>query len=54
MVNRSMHGKGGMCGRGACVAVGCAWQGGACVAGETTTTADGTQPTGMHSCWDIE
>ena len=23
--------------------------GGACVAGETTTAADGTHPTGMHS-----
>ena len=25
------------------------WQG-ACVAGETATAADGTHPTGMHSC----
>ena len=29
---------------------GCAWQGGACVAGEMATAADGTHPTGMHSC----
>ena len=34
----------------------CVWQGGgtcmagACVAGETATAADGTHPTGMHSC----
>ena len=52
----------GMCGRGACkaggrvcMAGGHAWQGGmhgrvACVAGETATAADGTHPTGMHSC----
>ena len=24
--------------------------GGACMAGETATAADGTHPTGMHSC----
>ena len=39
--------QGGMCGRGH------AWWGngrGACVAGETTTAADGMHPTGMHSC----
>ena len=57
---RAVHGGGrGMCGRG------CAWQGacvaggvhdwgicgrGACMAGETTTAADDTHPTGMHSC----
>ena len=29
---------------------GCVWQG-ACLAGETTTTADGTHLTGMHSCF---
>ena len=52
----------GVHGRGACV-VGecawqcvCAWQGGMCgrgefIAGETTTAADGTHPTGMHSCF---
>ena len=28
------------------------WQGVcACVAGETATVADGTHPTGMHSCY---
>ena len=54
---------GGMCGRGACMVGGCAWQrgwhawqgvcvvGGSCVAGETATEADGTHPTGMHSCF---
>ena len=36
--------KGGMCGRGVCMA------GGACVAKETATAADGTHPTEMHSC----
>ena len=51
---------GGMCGRGACVAGGHVWQGacvaggltcqGACEAGQTATAADGTHPTGMHSC----
>ena len=29
------------------------WQGGACVAGETATAADGTHPTGMHSCFEF-
>ena len=33
-----MHGKGGHT------------QQGACVAGETANAADGTHPTGMHSC----
>ena len=56
--------QGGMCGRGhawghawqgvrgggACVARRHAWQGEACVAGETATAVDGTHPTGMHSC----
>ena len=37
---------GGMCGRGVCV-VG----GKACAAGEMATAADGTHPTGMHSCY---
>ena len=32
---------------------GCAWQG-ACVAGVTATAADGTYPTGMHSCFTIK
>ena len=39
----SMHDR-GMCMAGGCVAEG------ACVAGEKTTAADGTHPTGMHSC----
>ena len=40
----------GMCmAGGACMAGGCAWQG-ACMAGEIATAADGTHPTGMHSC----
>ena len=50
---------GSMCGReGACMAGG-VWQGGvhgrrgACVAGEMTTAADGTHPTGMHSCFFV-
>ena len=33
--------KGGMCGRGACLA------------GESATAADGTHHTGMHSCLSI-
>ena len=59
--------KGGMCGEeggmygkeGACMAKedvhgegGHAWQrGGACMAGDMATAADGTHPTGMHSCY---
>ena len=39
-----MRGRGSTCGRGH------AWEGG-CVAGETATAADGTHPTGMHSCF---
>ena len=44
-----MHGKGHawwgrMCGRGV------HGVGPACMAGETTTVADGTHPIGMHSC----
>ena len=43
-----LHGA-GMCGRGAAGA--CMPRvGGGCVAGETATAADGTHPTGMHSC----
>ena len=38
MRGRGMCGRGDVCGRGACVA------------GETATAADGTHPTGMHSC----
>ena len=56
-----MHGSrvcmagGGMCGgdvhgSGHAWWGGHAWLGGACVAGETATAADGTHPTGMHSC----
>ena len=52
---------GGMCGRGACMVGGAciAWgmhgigvcmTGGVCMARETATAADGTHPTGMHSC----
>ena len=40
-----MHGR-GIHGRGACLAEG------ACMAGETATTADGTHPTGMHSSYE--
>ena len=56
----------GVHGQGVCVAGECAWWGsvhgrgcawlrrcawqGECVAGETATAADGTHPTGMHSC----
>ena len=46
-----------MCGgRGACVVGGMrgggmhGWEGG-CMARETATAADGTHPTGMHSCF---
>ena len=42
--------QGGIRGRGACVAGGMCGRG-ACVAGETATEADGTHPTGMHSCY---
>ena len=55
-----MHGKGSMCGGGhawlrACMARRFAWQGdvhgrGVCVAAEMATAADGTLPTGIHSC----
>ena len=41
----SVHG-GGHAWQGACIARGCVCGGGACVA----TEADGTNPTGMHSC----
>ena len=40
-------GMAGMHGRGCALQVG----GGACMAGETATAADGTHPTGMHSCF---
>ena len=52
-----MHGEGGMRGRrwvcmarGACMVGGCVMGG---MAGETATAADGTHPTGMHSCFYI-
>ena len=46
-----MCGRGGMHGRGGKFGGwgGHAWQG-ACMAGETATAADGTHPTGIHSC----
>ena len=53
-----MHGRGhawwgGMCGRVCvCVAGGMCGRG-ACLAGEMATAADGTHPTGMHSCYTI-
>ena len=59
MAKGGMHGRGhvwwGRAWRQACVAGGMhggghAWQEGVCVAGETATAADGTHPTGMHSC----
>ena len=56
-----MHGRGicvtggGMCGGGLCMAGGHVLQGymhgRGCVVGETATAADGTHPTGMHSCF---
>ena len=52
-----VHGRGCARQKGACMAGsmydrGCAWQRvGACMAGEKTTAADGTHPTGMHSCF---
>ena len=39
-------------GMGACMAGGVCG-GGACMTGETATAADGTHPTGMHSCFRI-
>ena len=63
---QGVHGKGGgghaWCGGSMCGGGGYAWQGGsvcgreacmaggACMARETATAADGTHPTGMHSC----
>ena len=40
MAKGGVHGEGDMRGGG-----------GACMAGETATAADGTHPTGMHSCF---
>ena len=46
----SMHGREGHAWQGV-YGRGNAWQcGRECVAGETATAADGTYPTGMHSC----
>ena len=45
-----MHGKGAYVARRACVAGVMFGRGEACVAGEMATAADGTHPTGMHSC----
>ena len=50
---------GGTRGRGLCMAGGVHGRGGmhgqgACVVGEMATAADGTHPTGMHSCFYIE
>ena len=46
-------GVAGACMVGACVARDAWWGrlGVACMAGETATSADGTHPTGMLSCW---
>ena len=52
-----MHGdrvcvvKGDMHSKGACMVRGDMHGRGAYVAGETATAADGTHPTGMHSCY---
>ena len=53
----NMHGRGHTW-QGACMhGRECVWQrvciagGRACMAGETTIAADGTHPTGMHSCY---
>ena len=44
-----VHGR-GCAWPGACVTGGHAWQG-VCMPGETATAADGTHPTGIHSCY---
>ena len=49
----SMRG-GGVHDKRACVAGGVHGGGGTCVAGETATEADGTHPTGMHSCYQCK
>ena len=53
-----MGGIGGHAWQGACVVGGGAWHAWhgcvcVCVAGETATVADGTHPTGMHSCFVV-
>ena len=55
--------------QGPCMAGGCAWRGacmagglwqrghmwhGTCMTGEAATAADGTHPTGMHSCCSVK
>ena len=46
--------KGACMAKGACVAKGgMHGEGGACMAGETATAADGMHPTGMHSCFTL-
>ena len=59
-VVKGVHGEGacmvkGLCmmKRGSCMTGGHAWWWGACTAGETAAAADGTHPTGMHSCFKI-
>ena len=56
-IKNSVQGRGGMCGRGVCVAGGVlgrghAWRGGVvvCVTGVAATVAVGRHPTGMQSC----
>ena len=53
-----MRGEGGACvvnvaciAKGPCMAGGVQGKGGGVRAGETATEADGTHPTGMHSCF---
>ena len=49
-----MRGRGGCAWQvGVCVAGGMRGGGGACVAGEMATAADGTHPTEMHSCFSF-
>ena len=56
MHGRGMSSRGCVCGRGTsvagggCMVVGDMHGREACVSGETATAADGTHPTGMHSC----
>ena len=56
-VARALHGRRvcsgacvGVCVAGVCMAGGMHGKG-ACVGGETAIAADGTHPTGMHSCF---
>ena len=48
-VKNSVRKGAGVHGKGVCVAGG-AYVAGVCMAGDTATAADGTHPTGMHSC----